>query len=522
MRCFLYARKSTEDKRRQIQSIGDQKTVLHRLARDRGLEIVETFEDEKSAKDIGRAGFDAMISRIKASTEPIAILCWNMDRLSRNPKDSGELMWMLQKSQIEAIVTPERTYYPADSSILMSVETGRSTDVIRKLSTDVKRGMSSKIDKGWMPTKAPIGYRNETEGLKGQKRIFKGDYFNAVQRLWQHLLETHCTLADLYRYMKSDSPLYVKHEHIAFSSFCRIFRNPFYTGLYGWKGELKVGEHPPMITAKEFEDVQKLLSKKSRTRTAKNIFPFKGLFHCAQCGAIITAERHSKFVKATNTITDYDFYRCCHRKKCITKCTEKPMKSTAIEDTILKEISSLYLPHEIIEFGLQKIAEHEESKEESPDVRQWTKALNHLLPIIRTMEKNIAVETDSETRAIIKAELEKARIEAKNAEEQLCVAKGAERKKLAEIQDSLQLFQMARDVFQNGSDEERRSIIRKIGSNWKIKGQSLIHEPNLVPHAIRTTKKQLLLKNPALEPMMSESQSNVTCSLDMASTIWSG
>jgi len=43
MNCYLYCRKSTEDKTRQIQSINDQKKIMTEIAKSRGLKIREIF-----------------------------------------------------------------------------------------------------------------------------------------------------------------------------------------------------------------------------------------------------------------------------------------------------------------------------------------------------------------------------------------------------------------------------------------------------------------------------------------------
>ena len=47
----IYARKSTEDEGRQVQSIDDQINFLTKKAKDLGLNIVEIFKESKSAKD---------------------------------------------------------------------------------------------------------------------------------------------------------------------------------------------------------------------------------------------------------------------------------------------------------------------------------------------------------------------------------------------------------------------------------------------------------------------------------------
>ena len=67
LKFILYARKSSESDERQSQSIGDQLKYLKSLAKEKGLKIVETITEKKSAKDpFKRPGFSRMVEQIEA------------------------------------------------------------------------------------------------------------------------------------------------------------------------------------------------------------------------------------------------------------------------------------------------------------------------------------------------------------------------------------------------------------------------------------------------------------------------
>ncbi|MFA6459330.1 MAG: recombinase family protein [Candidatus Paceibacterota bacterium] len=167
---FIYCRKSSEDSQRQVASIGDQVASLTKLAGVETLNIVHSpFTEEKSAKDPGRPIFNDVLNRIEKG-EANAILCWDIDRLYRNPVDEGRLRWLLQKGVVQTIRTPYRSFYPEDAGLLMGLEGGRATDFVIRLSKNVKRGLNGKALKGWRPSGGPIGYMNVgTE--KGNKTI---------------------------------------------------------------------------------------------------------------------------------------------------------------------------------------------------------------------------------------------------------------------------------------------------------------------------------------------------------------
>src|SRR3989344_6178013 len=115
---FLYARKSSESEDRQVQSIDDQVGRLKRLASELDLEIKKTYTEAKSAKKPNnRPMFDEMMGRLEKG-EADGILCWSLNRLTRNPIDSGKLSWLLQQGTIKSIQTIERQYLPSDNVLL--------------------------------------------------------------------------------------------------------------------------------------------------------------------------------------------------------------------------------------------------------------------------------------------------------------------------------------------------------------------------------------------------------------------
>ena len=280
MNCFIYCRKSSEDKNRQVQSIGDQKKIMCEIARNRGLNIEEIFVDEKSAsKPYQRPAFQKMMEQVHAGKTQI-ILSWKINRLSRNPVENGQISWMLQNSIIKEIITAERSYLPQDNVLLYMVESAMANQFIRDLSTNVKRGMHSLVEKGIYPSRAPIGYINHGNKKTGKTIIADPHYFPLIKELWELLLCEHFSLSEVYRMMKREYPLYSKGKLLSFSSFHKIFHNPFYCGVFQWAGKKHLGIHQKMITQSEFEQVQRFLNRKEKTRQRNLEFEYKGIFKC--------------------------------------------------------------------------------------------------------------------------------------------------------------------------------------------------------------------------------------------------
>jgi len=62
---FIYTRKSTDDKDRQVRSISDQLSELKELAIKESLEIIDVFVEKQTAKIPGRPVFNEMMERME-------------------------------------------------------------------------------------------------------------------------------------------------------------------------------------------------------------------------------------------------------------------------------------------------------------------------------------------------------------------------------------------------------------------------------------------------------------------------
>ncbi len=190
---FLYARKSSEAEDRQVASIDSQINELTKIARRDNLEIVAILSESQSAKAPGRPVFNKMIDRIHKG-EAQGIICWKLDRLARNPVDGGSINWMLQQGIIKHIKTYERSYYPTDNVLMMSVEFGMANQFIRDLSQNTKRGLRAKAERGWYPTFATLGYMHNPLKRKGEKEIIKDpERFDLVRKMFDLMLTGNYT-----------------------------------------------------------------------------------------------------------------------------------------------------------------------------------------------------------------------------------------------------------------------------------------------------------------------------------------
>jgi site-specific DNA recombinase len=340
---FLYCRKSSEDKDRQILSIDSQLQVLNEIARKDKLEIKERFTESKSAKGPGRPCFNEMLTRIEKG-EASGILCWKLDRLARNPVDEGRIKWLLQREIIQRIRTPDRDYAPNDNVLITSVEFGMANQYIRDLSKNVKRGMTTKLELGWYPNYAPLGYLNTKINQRGANQIVKdNERFYLVRRIWDLMLTGNYTPTRVLSIATDEWKLRTRSRRnpggfrMCKSNIYKLLTNPFY---YGWfefpkgSGLWYRGEHEPMITKSEYDRVQDILCRASKPHPQRHSFAFTGLIRCGTCGASITAEDKIKQQQNGN-VHRYVYYRCTKRKD--VDCPERAVSLRNL-DTQIKHI----------------------------------------------------------------------------------------------------------------------------------------------------------------------------------------
>ena len=340
MKYFLYARKSTDVEDKQVLSIEAQLSELRTIVKRDGLEIKEEFIEKRSAKVPGRPIFEEMLMRIEKG-EAQAIICWKVDRLSRNPVDSGRISWMLQQNIIQKVITHDRVYLPQDNVLIMSVEFGMANQYIRDLSQNTKRGLRAKARQGIYPSVAPLGYLNDVRNKcividrkKGLivRKTFKmySDGKHSMEDISNYLFKNKIQSRPTKRWNREGgNPL--KQDQIRW-----MFENPIYYGNFYYSGEIWEGKHKPLISKKLWDKVQEIMKLRGKTRKPElNPASFCGLLTCGKCGCAITAERQKGHI----------YYRCTKKSR-TAQCDEPYVREEILDTQLSAILSKLVLPSE--------------------------------------------------------------------------------------------------------------------------------------------------------------------------------
>ncbi len=537
LKYFMYLRKSSEAEDRQVQSIDAQRRELSEFAKENELEIVGLpFEESQSAKAPGRPIFTEMIERITKG-EANGLLVWKLNRLARNPIDGGTISWMLQQRVIKHIQTFGRSYYPEDNVIVMAVELGMANQYIRDLSTDTKRGMRERVERGYPSGVAPIGYMNDLSAEPGSRGwLVDTDRFNLVRQLLELFLTGRYSIRKLMNYANDKQGLRTRpHKKqggkklgISYVSDT-ILKNPIFAGFFFTKDDVKHNLHqdvPRMITEDQYWQIQKILGDRGRARPSKNIhtFAYVGPTQCGGCGGAVTAEHKHQLIcseckfkfsysnkrncpKCQASIEDmndplylhYIYYHCTKKKN--PDCTEGSVPEVYIDGYL----STYYKEHLQISESLSKwCIENME--------QLGTSDHQNVLEKKATLEKTlIQKEKEQKELTLMKARnllddneflsLKGTMVDEINTLRKEVQGLGhIDPQRLGKAQRAFNLAVGVGKIFENGTTEAKKETLSEIGSNLTLKEKKLsVSNTNLYSLIIKTLL-QAKTKNPRFEP----------------------
>jgi DNA invertase Pin-like site-specific DNA recombinase len=493
---IIYCRKSSESEERQVLSIESQIKELNELTKRLGLPVSEVLTESRSAKLPGRPVFGRLMEKI-ARGEVKGIVSWKLDRLARNPLDGGAIVWALDQGKILEIVTPyNRLNNNSNDKFLMQLEFGMAKKYVDDLSDNVRRGNRTKLEKGWLPGKAPLGYLNEP---RERTIVPDPERFQIVRKMWELLLQgitpfrIHLIATEKLGLRPRWRPHRVGNP-MSISAVYGLFTNPFYYGLIRRKGNVYQGKHEPMVTEEEFWRAQALLGRKGIPKPKTRSFSFTGLMKCGECGCGITAEE-----KVNRYGRHYIYYHCTKKKRWM-KCSQKVIQEHELEEQMIQYLNQIQLPEGLLKIGLTYLRNNQTKDRELELTcqRSIEKALGEgqrRLENLKQMRLSDLINDEEYLQEKRKLIDEKIRLE-RNLEDQRS-GKGNVSDLTA---NALTFASEAKNRFLNGSPEEKKGIFWEIGSNFLLKDKKLMLDVQIPFRLIDKALNTLRENNERIEP----------------------
>lgn len=319
----IYARKSTTDEGRQQESISSQIQKCQEYAKYHNLEVIDIVREQQSARTSGkREQFNHILETISEGNSYNSILSWHPDRLSRNMKESGEILDLLDKDIIADLKFVSYSFTnDTAGKMTLSMLFAMAKEFSDKLSDDTKRGNERKVSLGKYMGNPKHGYLVNTEDY------FRPDTetFELYKQAWQDYLKG-IPQKQIVEELQAEIP------DINIKKISNIFMDPFYAGIYCY-GENIVNlkevdpKFTPMVSAKEFLSVQRAKKISGGWVNSSKFKPFRHLVTCKDCGNIMTPGLSRSGGNKVEML-----YISCRNHKC--QATRKANKVKPISNTI--------------------------------------------------------------------------------------------------------------------------------------------------------------------------------------------
>lgn len=361
-----------------------------------------------------RPKFNEMIATAKQKPSPFsAVLLWKFSRFARNQEESIFYKSMLRKNGVEVLSVSEPMIDGPFGTLIERIIEWSDEYYSIRLSGEVKRGMTEKVERG-MPVSIPaFGYNIENkryvinpETAPIVRKIFS-DYLNGVplitiaRRL--NDLKIRTTKGNLWENRTVEYILY----------------NPVYIGKIRWNPKHRTrrnyndpdimvvdGNHEPIIDTETFNKTQERLAEQKRaykkhiSSRIKEEYMLHGLVKCSSCGSSLCMSQKgvglqcSKYIRAK---CDTSHYISIRKLNAIvlsaieiafaTESIELTVKNTDPQDSnrltepeinalIKKEELKYSRIREAYENGIYDIGELKEAKEQTDEnIKQLKKQI---------------------------------------------------------------------------------------------------------------------------------------------------
>lgn len=306
----IYLRKSRADGETDVDTVlRRHRETLTAYAAEKKMVIAETFAEIRSGESLySRPEMLRLLEAVETGKYG-AVLCMDLDRLSRGGTRDRGLIWETFKDSGTLIVTPSKVYDLSQESDEMLVEFGGliANMELRQIKKRMYRGRMKSLEDGGYIVQAPYGYRNCYMGKTPTLEIHEPEA-RFVRLMFGYAAEGTGggMIAREINAMGARTRTGGKFERMGIN---RILRNPVYIGKVPWDREksykergkkrsrqqprgkwiIHDGVHPPIIEQDLFDRVQEVLDTRSTPPAKKGelVNPLAGLLRCEKCGRLI-------------------------------------------------------------------------------------------------------------------------------------------------------------------------------------------------------------------------------------------
>ena len=291
-KAVLYARVSTTKQSKEGHGIASQITRCREFAGYKGLEVVETFTDEKSGSLIDRPGMKSMLDylRRRKSGEYVVVID-DISRLARSISAHISLRTAISKVGAELISPSIEFGEDPDSVLIENVLASISQHHAQKNGQTAVNRMRARLLNGYAVFPAPVGYRYEMTELHGKLLVRDEPAASIVQEALEGFASGRFeTQAEVQRFLASMPHFpFTKNGRVRPQRVTDMLTRVSYAGYIehlDWDVSLRPGHHEGLISLETFEMIQERRKNRPRAPVRKDIsedYPLRGAVDC-ECG----------------------------------------------------------------------------------------------------------------------------------------------------------------------------------------------------------------------------------------------
>ena len=382
LKAVIYARYSSNNQ--SEQSIEGQLRVCQEFAEKHKMTVVGHYIDRAiSGTTDEREEFQRML---KDSDRKLfgAVICYKMDRFSRNRYDSAIYKARLKKNGVKICYAAEAIPDGPEGIILESLLEGMAEYYSEELSQKIRRGQrESALKCKHMGGKPPLGYKVTDE----KKYILCEVTAPLVVKIF-NMYDTGIPVIDICNELTAMNTKTGIGGIWNKNSLRKILKNQKYIGIYEAKGVRVEGGVPSIVDIELFKRVQERveINRKApaKGQSEKADFLLTGKLYCGKCQqGMLGISGKSKSGKV-------HYYYTCGNKWRHKTCDKKNVRKDWLENFVVTETVKHILQPDKINIIAQRCVEIH--KKEMSDDRELTylknqlaetqKALNNLMTAI--------------------------------------------------------------------------------------------------------------------------------------------
>lgn len=342
-RYVIYLRKSTDDERKQVRSIDDQRKECLDLAKRFGIHVrpEDIFEERQSAKISGkRIIFNDIMEGFERGKYH-GLISWSPDRLSCNMLEGGQIIEHVDYEKIQDLLFCTYAFdNTPNGKMMLGILFATSKQYSDKLAVDVARGITGAIHEGKYVGLVKKGYYADTDTGRFMP---DGVHWQLLRQAVVMKLKDRKTNQEIADFLNASNFSFRKNQDDPYKkakmdkkTVATMFADPFYTGAYKYGDNIAnlndTYNFLPLMTPDEFIALSKNMSDSfnkefvGRSNVAKRL-DF-GLLRekviCDYCNGNMGFQRSP--IKRGKNAGSWQISYYCRNKECIRHNDEEAIR----------------------------------------------------------------------------------------------------------------------------------------------------------------------------------------------------